>query len=101
MAMKNFLAYFNSFKTMKEYLENDKDINTIDQTEFNHGSFSLSDQEKQIFKQLRSKYNGERERESKFCSQCKLNKVVEDNLCSSCLAKKDKDGSNPCDSCQQ
>ncbi|CAI2162568.1 17833_t:CDS:2 [Funneliformis geosporum] len=47
MAIKGLLAYFNSFKTLKEYLGNDKDISQIDQTGFYHANRSLSDQEKQ------------------------------------------------------
>ncbi|CAI2198792.1 8210_t:CDS:2, partial [Funneliformis geosporum] len=56
MAIKSLLAYFNSFKNLKEYLGNDKDISQIDQTRFYHQGQTLSDQEKQIFEQLRNKY---------------------------------------------
>ncbi|MCE8163510.1 MAG: hypothetical protein I3273_06950 [Candidatus Moeniiplasma glomeromycotorum] len=63
MVIKSFLAYFNSFKTIKEYLENNKDISKIDQTGFYHAGNSLSEQEKQIFNKLRSKYKNDRERE--------------------------------------
>jgi hypothetical protein len=30
------LTYFNSFKNLKEYLENDKDVGQLDRTGFNY-----------------------------------------------------------------
>jgi len=77
MSIKQLLTHFNSFKTMKEYLENDKDIEQINQTGF-FNPFPLSNQAKQIFEQLRIKHkkNIKRERErEKFCLKCRKSSI--------------------------
>ncbi|CAI2161860.1 14262_t:CDS:2 [Funneliformis geosporum] len=75
MAIKGLLAYFNSFKTLKEYLGNDKDISQIDQTGFYHANRSLSDQEKQdkfepfINYVIRGSGSGDKGTQCKTCKQ--------------------------------